>query len=508
MLHETADHKLLNAIAMSVTLGILTLLWIAWLRPLLQSKKPHPLIPMLPGSHWLFGHLFWLLNHDFIGRQQVIRDHSDRHGRCSVWLGPRLPSISLTRIEDAHKLLRNHHTRHPVPILKYHFERLAGRNNLLMLNGRKWKHYQSALKATLIRFDPLQLQRIAQITTQTLVDNIKAKIRDSDGPIRVDSIENLMKMITIDVFGKAAFSHDFGSCAALHLCPFASAFEYMEKDILDRCNNNALLPQNLLYWIPTRRNKAFNERRRLLRGTLTDIIRRRRSSGKQIDDILSKIIETHSEGYIAMSDEDLVDVLLSILMAGYDTVSTALSYAIYLLARHPEWEAKCLEEINTATINADKTVELPICRGVIMEALRIYPVATATSRVLERPLALDDNVTIPKGYHVGVSFWIIHRSDLYFEDALSFRPDRWIPRTSNTSSRVSVANPKAFFAFSAGARTCPGQHFALKEASLALAGLLLGLKFSIDPDFMIEVGWRGIVQRPKGGIPATISMRS
>ena len=242
------------------------------------------------------------------------------------------------------------HTRHSAPILRHHFEMLAGRRNLLLLNGREWKHYQSALKSALhqqARSDPTRLQRITIERTRALVQNIQAQIgRDggsngSEASIHYSSIGEFTKMITQDVFGLAALSFDFRCCANLQLSEFAHAFEWVEDDILDRCTRNAWLPQNMCYSFPTQRNKMFLKKKKYLRRFLRDIVHdrlsddemrpraKKDSTGSSIntahdnDDILEKLIEAHKAMQQPKStdaQEDLVDILLSVLLAGYDTV--------------------------------------------------------------------------------------------------------------------------------------------------------------------------------------------
>ena len=570
--------------ACAATFGLLTTIWTLWWKPYLESKKPVQSVPMLPDSHWLFGHLFWLLGKQYLEKQQALVESADTSGRCSCWIGPTQASISLTCGEDAQKLLKNHHIRYSAPILQRHFEMLSGKRNLFLLNGKEWKYFQSALKSALCqksKDDPTHLQRIVVKTTSRLVRNIQARIVSHEqNAIHCSSIDGFMKMITQDVFGLAAFSHDFACCSKFQLSEFAKAFESIEDDILDRCLRNALLPQNLCYWIPTQRNKTFLENRSLLRNFLSGVVHDRLSTRSrntinkkktpQRHDILDKLIEAHTEKQqqqqqhdrkesmvapnddqsndhqnLLVNEEDLVDILLSVLLAGYDTVSIALTYAMFLISRHPHWEALCLKEIKeiNGVLNFDdiafnnaKKVEYPLCRAVILETLRLYPVATALSRNLEKSFQLPGNddtnssiVTVPKGCHVGISVWLIHRSERHFPKPLEFRPDRWVEQcpttqrwvrrkqgqqpdssassSSSSSSFIPPGDSNAFFAFSAGARSCPGQSFALEEASLAFAVLIHDLKFQVDANYEAEMEWKVIVQKPKGGIPATISVR-
>ena len=539
---------------MGVTLvvGLVSLLWMLYWKPRLEAKPPVPCVPMLPNSHWLLGHLLWLLEKEYLEKQRALAEFADEHGRCACWIGPTQRSLSLTSASDALVLLRNHHTRHSAPLLQHHFEMLSGKRNLLLLNGKEWRCYQTALKSALLqqwKDDPLHLQRIVLATTQTLVSNIHQTIRQQQSSgssntsmmMHCPSIDGYMKMITQDVFGLAAFSHDFGCCSSLELSNFAKAFEAVEDDILDRCLHNALLPQNMWYRIPTQRNRNFLHHRAYLRNFLSDIVRERLTKtqdAKGKSDILDKLLERHTEkqssahgdkdANFLVEQEDLVDILLSVLLAGYDTVSISLTYAVYLVSKYPEWQELCLEEIRQTTPSGigKGQIRYPLCRAVIVEALRLYPVATALSRTLEKPFTLPKgNVTVPKGCHVGISVWLIHRSEHHFPQPLEFRPDRWVERneqgkwverisTSTTlgdnddANSIPAGNKDAFFAFSAGARSCPGQSFALEEASLAFAVLLRGLKFDVDPDYEAGMEWKVIVQKPKGGVPATISMRN
>ena len=538
---DIVDIKKLHVFA-SVAIGFILVIVLYW-KPLLQAKKPVRSIPMLPNSHWIFGHLFWLLGNEYLTKQQILLYNADDEGRCSCWIGTQ-PSISLTSGGDAQKLLRNHHTRFSAPILKHHFEMLAGKRNLLLLNGKEWKYYQSSLKSALYhqrRADPTLLQRITVQTTRTLVKNIQSKIRMSisDEPKRIhcSAIDGYMKMITQDVFGLTAFSHQFKCCTNLQLSRFAKAFESIEDDILDRCLRNTLLPQNLIYSIPTKRNKMFLKNRGYLRSFLKNIIHDRLNKHHATTtkcDILDTLIKTHAtkqqqlEQEDQNNEEDLVDIVLSILLAGYDTVTIALTYAVFLISRHPHWEEMCLKEIRRRNINFDDEhqildkIDYPLCRAVILETLRLYPVATALSRSLEKPLQLGGSVTIPEKCHVGISVWSLHRSEKHFPEPLEFRPDRWVrycstsqqwtERTSQIEGReescsIPAGDMQSFLAFSSGSRSCPGRSFAIEEASLALAVMMDGLKFEIDLSYQPEMEWKVIVQKPKGGIPASIFIR-
>jgi hypothetical protein len=131
--------------------------------------------------------------------------------------------------------------------------------------------------------------------------------------------------------------------------------------------------------------------------------------------------------------------------------SITLTYPLYLLAKHPEIEATCLEEINsvigTSTSSSEDNLlsdgpeQLPYTRTVILETLRLYPPAPVTSRTMEKPITLQNpSVTIEKGQAVMLPIWCIQRCEENYPRPNEIHPERWVrPRrsTSNTSSSGS-----------------------------------------------------------------------
>jgi cytochrome P450 len=216
-----------------------------------------------------------------------------------------------------------------------------------------------------------------------------------------------------------------------------------------------------------------------------------------------------------------------------------LTYALYLLAKHPEIEATCLEEINTVigTASGDKVSlsdgpeQLPYTRAVILETLRLYPPAPVTARTMEKPITLKNpSVTIEKGQAVMLPIWCIQRYEENYPRPNEIHPERWVRRketvtgssSSSSSSaweeRPSVdmesnttvppANRDAFCVFAAGARNCVGRVLAMQESVTLLALLLRKLKFELaEKDYEVKPTSCAVVQQPEDSMPMIIKAR-
>ena len=245
---------------------------------------------------------------------------------------------------------------------------------------------------------------------------------------------------------------------------------------------------------------------------------------------------------LVSSDFILVFVDISIFLHLFVFSSITLTYALYLLAKHPEYEKTCLQEIKavlgspTTTDELDVNIgpdELPFTRAVIMETLRLFPPAPVTSRNMEKDLTLSDpDVVIAKDRLVMLPIWCIQRSELNYPRPAEMLPERWVRRSKSVrkadgarspsgiseweerplddhSSKIPPGNRDAFCVFSGtGARNCVGKVLAMQESVTLLAMLLRKCKFElIDPDYEVQPFVCAVVQQPKDGLPMKISKR-
>ena len=501
----------------------LTLLYLIWrkIRQKLETTKPFgDELPMPSGCHWFFGHLSMFGNDFTKVHQKMCYDDADEHGVCSFWLTS-YRGVSVTSFQDARAVLQSTVEHTIVPIMTKHFNKFLGERNIGTMNGKEWKYHRSAILRVFHSQATLTSSRMAMVdVTQTLVDSLK----NQPQPIEID-IEPVMKMITMDVFGQTALSFDFGCCKNLEASPFAVAFEFLGRDFLRRLRS-PFIPTNAFYGIPTATNQRHTKENALIRDFLMALIETRRQEEPQnrSPDLLTSLLKAHDElkeqAVEEMTDEIMVDNMMALLFAGFDTTSITLMYALYLIATNPEVEQQCLQEINRIwkqdgnLTNPDRLV---YCGGIISETLRMYPPAFVVNRKATKAIELSNGFVLPEGTMILIPIYMIQHDPKHFERPEECLVERWIKRdgaswvmrdANDTScSNVPPGNRNAIFAFSGGARSCAAQKFAIQEATLVLANLLKDLKFTVKPGYVPYPQRNGIVQSPVEGMPMTITVR-
>jgi len=203
-----------------------------------------------------------------------------------------------------------------------------------------------------------------------------------------------------------------------------------------------------------------------------------------------------------MTDLQLRDEAITIFLAGHETTANALTYTWYLLAQHPEVEAKLHAEIAALDGRLPTVDDLPRLKYtemVFAESMRLYPPAWAIGR-----RALQDYQVgpycVPAGSVVLMSQWVMHRDERYFPDPLRFDPERWQPAAKE-------ARPKfAYFPFGGGPRLCIGEAFAWMEGVLLIATLAQGWRMRLVPGHALQLQPL-ITLRPKHGLKMRLERR-
>jgi cytochrome P450 len=226
----------------------------------------------------------------------------------------------------------------------------------------------------------------------------------------------------------------------------------------------------LLLRLPLPITRRFRRARQRLDATIYDMIDRRRAGGDDRGDLLSMLLLAHdTEGDgTGMSDVQIRDEAMTLLLAGHETTANALTWAWYLLSQSPAAEARLHAEVDAlggGAIGAGDLARLPYTRAVLTETMRLYPPAWIVGRRALSPYEVSGHTLAPRTI-VLMSQWIVHRDPRWWPDAESFQPERWLPG----GSASDPARPKfAYFPFGAGTRVCIGEQFAWMEGVLALA---------------------------------------
>jgi len=242
-------------------------------------------------------------------------------------------------------------------------------------------------------------------------------------------------------------------------------------------------------WIPTADNRLRNRAAAAFNKVMDQIIAERRHTavnGQVADtgDLLSMLMLAVDEDGAMMDDKQLRDEVATLFAAGHETTSNALSWTWYLLAQHPEVEAKLHGELDNVLAGRQPTLadlpNLPYSLQIIKEAMRLYPPAW----ILNGRLALEDaeigGYTIPKGSTVFISPYVMHHLPQYFDEPEAFRPERF-------TTEFEKSLPKfAYMPFGGGARVCIGNAFAMMEAQLILAAIAQRFRLELATDDPVQ----------------------
>jgi cytochrome P450 len=249
----------------------------------------------------------------------------------------------------------------------------------------------------------------------------------------------------------------------------------------------------------------FRRARKRLDRVVYRMIEEHRAAGVDSGDLLSMLLASRDEedDHSGMTDEQLRDEVITIFLAGYETVANALAWTWLLLAQNPEAEAKLHAEIDAVLGGRLPTLEdipqLHYAEMVLAESMRLYPPAWAMGRQATRDVEIGP-YRLPAGTYFLFSQYIIQRSAEYFPDPLRFEPERFTPERKAGRPRF------AYFPFGGGSRQCIGESFAWMEAILSLVTIAQRWRLKLIPDQRIEVQPK-ITLRPKCGIRMVPELR-
>ncbi|MBE9200768.1 MULTISPECIES: cytochrome P450 [unclassified Nodularia (in: cyanobacteria)] len=228
-----------------------------------------------------------------------------------------------------------------------------------------------------------------------------------------------------------------------------------------------------------------------------EIQERQAQSDSSRTDILSLMMATRDEAGKPMTDVELRDELMTLLLTGQETTATALTWALYWIHHQPEVREKLLPEIDSLGENSDSNAifRLPYLNAVCAETLRLYPVTMLLlSRLVKSPLQIGEYQFAPGTLLIPCVYLTHHREDLY-PDSQTFKPERFLERQFSSSEYIP---------FGGGNRRCIGMAFALFEMKLVLATVLSKWQMELADSQPVQPIRKGILFGPKGGVPMVI----
>ncbi|XP_003944878.1 ultra-long-chain fatty acid omega-hydroxylase [Saimiri boliviensis] len=442
--------------------------------------------PQPPRRNWLLGHLgMYLPNEAGLQHEKKVLD--SMHHVLLVWMGPVLPLLVLVHPDYIKPLLGASAAIAPKDDLFYGFLKPWLGDGLLLSRGDKWSRHRRLLTPA-FHFDILKpyMKIFNQCT-----DTMHAKWRRlAEGPVvSLDMFEHV-SLMTLDSLQKCVFSYN-SNCqekmsdyisAIIELSALAVRRQYRLHHYLDfiyyRTADGRRFRQacDMVHHFTT---EVIQERRRALHQQGAEVWLKAKQ-GKTLDFIDVLLLARDEDGK-ELSDEDIRAEADTFMFEGHDTTSSGLSWVLFNLAKYPEYQEKCREEIQEVMkgreleeLEWDDLTQLPFTTMCIKESLRQYPPVTLVSRRCTEDIKLPDGRIIPKGIICLVSIYGTHHNPTVWPDSKVYNPYRFDP--DNPQQR----SPLAYVPFSAGPRNCIGQSFAMAEMRVVVALTLLRFRLSVD----------------------------
>lgn len=319
---------------------------------------------------------------------------------------------------------------------------------LLTNEGAEWLSQRRLIQPSFNKDAIAQLQVMMIETTKEIITTWKGEF----------SLTTEVNRITRTIITKAIFGDSLNGHATLDLLPEILAT--FRKYGNDKMKNPLKLP----LFLPTDENKRFKKHFELFRNIIFDGVEERRKNSTKHKDLLAMYVHLSDEDGNQMSKEQIYDEIATLFIAGQETTTNALLFALFCLDKNLDVKAKLLIELKDSSST--------YLKNICMETLRLLPPAWAISRE-----AINDdtigNTNIKSGDTIFIPLYAFHRNEQVWDDAKTFKPERF-----------ETDYPKKWYMpFGDGPRFCIGNHFAMMELELVLRQIFEHKKLEISsPD--------------------------
>jgi len=359
---------------------------------------------------------------------------------------------------------------------------------LLTSEGDLWRRQRRMIQPAFHR------KAIADYGRVMVAYSAEATSRWRDGETR--DVGDDMMALTLRVVCKCLFDHDSrGETDAV-------------ADTMRAVHKYAGGPELLPTWVPTPGRYAMKRARDQMWRLIDDMVAQRRAApdddGPRGDLLSMLLTATDDEGDgQGMSAQLLRDELVTLFLAGHETTSHGLTWALYLLSQHPDVEARFHAELAQVLDGRDPGMDdlksLPLTGWIVQEALRMYPPAYALPRKAVADVMVGE-YEVPAGAEVMVWLYHTHHDARWYPQPEVFRPERFAPDAD------PPLNKRAFLPFGGGRRLCIGKSFAEMEMALVLATLCRRFRFQLDPKQRVAMSPR-ITLTPRYGMKMQLIAR-
>ena len=444
----------------------------------MPSRRRAPGPPGLP----LLGNLI-PFRRDVLG---LLLESRRRYGDVVRYrLGPMLIHVVSHPDYVRHVLVTNQHNYNKQTRSSAMIRAISG-DSLLVTSGDAWLRQRRLMQPLFQRQRLARFLPIMSAATEEMLQRWRPAVAGGE-PLDVASE---MMRLTYTIVGRSLFGADVGRDA-----------EQVERAATVVLRHTYRRLERLFdwpLWLPTPGNLRFRRGLQALNAIVYSLIRRRSLDTHAPADLLTLLLcQRDEETGAGMSEEQVRNEVITLLLAGHETTANALTWTWYLLAKHPEAARRVRAEVSEVLGDRPPAFEdlarLPYTTAVIQESMRLYPPIW----IVERHALADDSIggfDIPAGSTVAYSPYVSHRHPDFWPSPEEFDPDRFGPAQS------AQRPPYAYLPFGGGQRLCIGSHFALLEAQVIVALVARAYRLDLLPGFPVEP-LPGITLRARHGLP-------
>ncbi|XP_040096941.1 prostaglandin E2 omega-hydroxylase CYP4F21-like isoform X2 [Oryx dammah] len=478
---------------------------LAWTYTSYNNSRRLRCFPQPPKRNWFLGHL-GLVPPTEQGLSKVTQLVTNYPQGYLMWMGPITPLVIFCHPDLIRTFANASAAIAPKNVVFYNFLKPWLGDGLLLSAGDKWSSHRRLLTPA-FHFNILK-PYMKIFTKSTDIMHARWQRLITEGHTHLDMFEHI-SLMTLDSLQKCVFSYD-SNCQEKPSDYIAAILEL--SALVSKRYQQIFLHMDFLYYL-TPDGWRFRRACRLVHDFTGAVIQERRCTLPKEDigdfikakektktlDFIDVLLLTKDEDGKGLSDEDIRAEADTFMFEGHDTTASGLSWVLYNLAKHPEYQERCRQEVQELLkdrepkeIEWDDLAQLPFLTMCIKESLRLHPPVTVISRRCTQDIMLPDGRVIPKGVICLISIFGTHHNPSVWPDPEVYDPLRFEPEN------IKGRSPLAFIPFSAGPRNCIGQTFAMTEMKVVLALTLL--RFRILPDEEEPRRKPELILRAEGGL--------
>ena len=441
---------------------------------ILFSMNTLPAGPKSPAAvqlmHWIFRPI------------PFMQECAERYGDCFTIRLPRTAPFVMFSSPDAVKqIFTGDPEQLPAGETRAILQPLVGDHSLLLLDGARHMHHRRLMAPS---FHGERMQAYGQVMREVADHSIETWPTGRTFPIH-----SHMQDITLDIILRTVFGVDEGpelgrlrSCLAEMLSLAANPIRLIPwfQGVINLFTKGKELKQ------------LMDEIDELL---YAQIAYRRKEGGIGREDILSLLIEARDEDGQPMTDWELRDEMITMLVAGHETTATSLAWTFHRILERPDVMEKLQAELQavlgSGPVEAQHIAKLEYLDATIKETQRVHPIVPIVARLSHEPVYIGGQ-DLPAGVMIAPCIYLTHHNPDVWPDPYRFDPDRFYGK------RVS---PYDFFPFGGGIRHCIGAAFAMYEMKIVLAEVLSRVTLHAAPGHKVKLVRRGITFAPSAGMP-------